>query len=717
MSPVAAIARHFTRLDPRSLGLFRILFGAALIADWAQRWEHRVAFYSNDGVLPNHAHIFHLKNQGRLVWSALHAFSTQGEAAVGLGFILAFYVLLTIGWKTRLFQLLSLLAMISLSARNTLAEGPGEALAIALLGVTLFLPLGTAFSVDALVGRVRLARETKAEQLLDRSTLPSDATVQRARLPGYSPTSVAAAGSLALLAVVLLTLFKLQSGPAWSDGTALHKALNVFTVASPAGFSLRDSGLLGPLTRALHAAQVAVPVLLVVPVARGVARGAAAGLLVLYGGAYAWLTTYRLFGLCFVAAAALVLSQDMWERWAQKHDPRRARTVIFDVDCGICFWLSKVIRRWDTRRHLLFQGNGGFSREEGAAAPELLVWDDKSGKSTSRPMPEGIDAELVESTVVVVRPDGSFVTRGAAIAEVLRALPGCALVAGLLSLRPLAGLRDRLYDAIARRRTAISVELGLSACGVAVHTKPVTVEVEVPPARRLRFQLEAASRELLALAFVAAVLLQSARANGVGPQLNNKALESIAWWSRATARWDVLAPEPPTTESALVVDAQTRDGRKLDLMTGQEPTLSFDRPFKLGRQWAVYLERSHAEELKPSAEGEREVIVPSKRRYFTRRGAKYEPNEQNALLTGADAFWVTQAADGSGEPEVERLFRHARGGGVLNPTAVPLIKTPLQSRPAGKESPRKEPDLQEPEPEEPEPGEQRLRFPESPSQE
>jgi predicted DCC family thiol-disulfide oxidoreductase YuxK len=716
VSPLAAIARHYTRLDPRSLGLFRIVLGVALIADWAQRWEHRVAFYSNDGVLPNHAHIFHMKNEGRVAWSALHAFSTAGEAAVGLAFILAFYVLLTIGWKTRVFQVLSLVGMVSLAGRNTLTEGPGEALAIAILGVTLFLPLGTAFSVDAILGRVRLARETKAEQLLDRSTLHTDAELQQARLPGYSPHSIAAFGALALVSAVLLTNWKLQSGPAWRDGTALARALDVFMIASPAGFSMRDSSLLGPLTRVVHASQWLVPLLLLVPIARGASRGAAALLLVLYGSVYAWLTSYRLFGLCFVAMAALVLSQDTWERWLTRHDPRRARTVIFDVDCGICFWLSKVIRRWDSRRHLLFQGNGAFSSEEGAAPPELSLWDAKTASIVTREMPEGITAKLVEETVVVVRADGSFATRGAAIAEVMRALPGGALPAALLSLGPFATLRDRLYDAVARRRTAISVELGLSACGVAVMRRPVTLKVDVPPSRLLRFRVQAAAREALALIFVGAVLLQGLQANQIGPKISAKALEPVAWWTRATGHWALLAPEPPTTESQLVVDAQTREGGKIDLMTGQEATVSFDRPYRLGRQWAEYLVRSREAEQKEAAAGEREVVGPSKRRYFSRRGAKFEPAEQNAILGGADAFWITQPADGSGAPEVERLFRHARGGGVLNPSIAPLIKTPVQSRPAGKEPPRREPDLQDPPPEEPA-QEQRLRFPESPSQE
>ena len=38
------------------------------------RWRYIKDFYSNEGVLPNHNHIFLLHDQTR-VWSALHAFS------------------------------------------------------------------------------------------------------------------------------------------------------------------------------------------------------------------------------------------------------------------------------------------------------------------------------------------------------------------------------------------------------------------------------------------------------------------------------------------------------------------------------------------------------------------------------------------------------------------------------------------------------------------
>lgn len=706
--------RDIVRIDARSLGLFRLLLGGALLVDWLQRWANRIAFYSNDGVLTNHYHLFQLKTKGRVVWSALHAFSTPGEAAVALAVILFAYVMFTIGWKTRFFHLVSLVGMVSFSARNTLAESPGEALAITLLAVTLFLPLGSRFSVDSILRTAGLAKETRPDQLLDRSTLHTDREVQQSRLPGWSPVSLAALGSIVMIAVVLLSMRAQQTGAAWKDGSALGKALQVHMIATPLGFSLKHSGLMSLLSRVLTVTQLAVPALLFVPALRLVTRSIAALLLLVYGLTYALLTTYSLFGWCFVAAAGLVLSKDLWDRWARRRDPRRALTVIYDVDCGICFWLAKFARRLDTRGHLVLQGNGDFPPSgmevdpdaEPPARPELLRWDAAGKEVVHAQMPAKIDSAMVENTVVAVRPDGTFATRGAAVAEILRALPGGTLPSLLLRLPGISGLRDRLYDVVATRRTKISVELGLNACGVLQHKKPVPLKEAVAPSTRARRFAVALVRDAFAAILVAAFVIQASQDNPLtkSPITTTKKLEPISWWLRSGGRWDVLAPEPPTVESQLVTDAILKDGVKLDLMTGREAVVDFERPFVLGGQWARFLERVTLEENRH--------FQDSMRKYFSRRGPRYEPPDTPgatgpATLPGVDAFWLTKPV-GSEELTAVRLFRHARGGTVLNPVLAPYIATPRNVR-----------DVVKPETdaEEPEDRKEPLRFPESPGQE
>src|SRR5438874_1773790 len=91
---------HFLKIDARSLGLFRIAFGLVLIIDLFRRYTWARDFYSNEGVLPNHNHLFNLKETGQ-VWSILHSFSSPDEARFGMAVMLVIYVLFLIGWRTR----------------------------------------------------------------------------------------------------------------------------------------------------------------------------------------------------------------------------------------------------------------------------------------------------------------------------------------------------------------------------------------------------------------------------------------------------------------------------------------------------------------------------------------------------------------------------------------------------------------------------------------
>ncbi len=661
------IIGHLLRIDPRSLGLFRFLFGIALIGDLLYRWANLDAFYTNEGVLPNHVHISTLKQQGKFLWSALHAFSSDGEVAFGFALILFFYTCFTIGWKTRAFHVLAVVSLVSLSARNTLAAGPGDYLGIAMLIMTCFLPLGTAYSVDAFLLHLRSARETPHEDLNDRATVVRDPNVVDAlRLPGWSPRSLAAFGVLLQIALVMVVLAANQTG-AWKDGSGLGKALQVATFASPLGFGLRDSGSLAPLTHILYWSQWAVPILLVVPVLRGIARSAAAVLLAVYGLSYALLTNLGLFGWTLAASAALVVSSETWEAWATRHHPKRVRTVIYDTDCGVCFLLCQLLKRFDHRGELVFQGNDSVAVED----PKLLRWSQKHQRVTRTDLPKEITPELVDKTVLAVGPDGAIAARSAAVSDVLITIPGLGPLGRLIALPGVSSIANALYDFVAARRTAISVELGLAACAVpqspeephpAAHyrddaqaakaSKARGVEA-LAPARRARFRTTAGVRELLAAAFVASVVSQTLHQNGLSQGEPAKPLAEIVWWTRTLADFRIMTPEPPTEIGRIVVDAYTRGEVSVDVLTGEAPDASLRRPFPLGPMWAAYLENLHATT--------NEIYRTQFRAYVGKRGPRWPAEAQDQKIVGADVYWVSGSTT-SDETKPERLFRHGRGG-------------------------------------------------------
>ena len=104
----------YLSIDRRVLGAFRVGYGLVLLCDLARRAEVLTLYYSNDGVLSNHYVMF--SPQDAFQFSLLDAFSTVSEVRVAFVLIALVYTLLTIGWHTRLAQVLSLIALTSLNA-------------------------------------------------------------------------------------------------------------------------------------------------------------------------------------------------------------------------------------------------------------------------------------------------------------------------------------------------------------------------------------------------------------------------------------------------------------------------------------------------------------------------------------------------------------------------------------------------------------------------
>lgn len=692
MSLLDRLRSTLLRIDARSLGLFRITMGLALIGDWWTRWGDTRAFYSNEGVLSNHAHLLSQLKQETpsRVWSVLHAFSTPGENRVALLLILLVYILFTIGLHARVFHVLSLVLLVSLTGRNLLLETPSNSVAVVLLAATAFLPTGSRFSVDSLRDSFRRKDEKDASALNDRRP-PADAVLAADRAPGWSPTSLAALAVLLHLTLILFAVWRQQSGPAWQDGTALHYALWVERSVSGLGVLLRGAppALLSGWTALLHLSPLAIALLLFVPVPR-YTRPVATALLLFYGLSYGLLFHLGLWGWTFVAAALLVISTETWDAYQSTFRKGRALTVIYDADCGICLWLTRLLERLDLRRQLTFQGNDLLTTPpeptSGDAAPYRTPAEGEEparvvyrrltpgAPVTTAPLPAAITDELVTGTVVAIDEEGRVLTEGRAITAVVRSLPLGAVLSLPLRLVGLTPLLDALYRLVPPRRFAISEALGMGACGLTPPAKRSTSEAtvpEVPPAVRLRRLFTGAAREVAAVAFLAAVLAQAARENPLPSALQKipqpRAFAAITGWTRAVSRYDVFAPEPPREDGVLVVDAQTRSGAAIDPMTGAEPTFESTR-FRLGPLWAAYL---GALRKKNSND-----IEKAFRDYLVKGGAAWSTELSENQIVGLDAYWLAyrSPAPGGRAPELvgrEKLVSHSRGG--RGKTEVPLL--------------------------------------------
>ncbi len=101
----AGAVEVYGKYDPRSLGLARIGLGLLLFYNVWRRLGSLGAFYSNDGLLPNHTVLW--RPTIEYMASFFLAASRTEEAAIMMAFCAAVFIAFTIGYRTRFTHVLS----------------------------------------------------------------------------------------------------------------------------------------------------------------------------------------------------------------------------------------------------------------------------------------------------------------------------------------------------------------------------------------------------------------------------------------------------------------------------------------------------------------------------------------------------------------------------------------------------------------------------------
>ncbi|MGH2538925.1 MAG: thiol-disulfide oxidoreductase DCC family protein [Actinomycetota bacterium] len=118
-------------------------------------------------------------------------------------------------------------------------------------------------------------------------------------------------------------------------------------------------------------------------------------------------------------------------------------TVLYDADCGFCRWSTERLRVWDRHRALRFVP---LQHRE----VDRLLHD--------------LSPERRAASWHLVEPDGSIRSAGAAVPPLMRRLPAGTPIAALAESMP--RLTDRVYAAVARRRSMLGSLLGRQSCDV-----------------------------------------------------------------------------------------------------------------------------------------------------------------------------------------------------------------------------------------------------------
>ena len=225
----AAVARRL-HVDERAFAVFRMLLGMTILFDLLVRATDLRAFYTDSGVYPRQ---LWREQFPQLATYSLHGLSGEpwlqavlfGVTAIAAG-------CLVVGYRTKTATLVSLLLVVSLQLRNPLVLNGSDRLLSELLVVSLFLPLGTRWSVAA------------ARRATGVSATPE--VTPRARTDRESTLHYRFATVVALLYPVSLFfangLLKTE-GDHWFTGQALQYAFRQDSLTILVGNYLADYGL------------------------------------------------------------------------------------------------------------------------------------------------------------------------------------------------------------------------------------------------------------------------------------------------------------------------------------------------------------------------------------------------------------------------------------------------------------------------------------------
>ena len=289
--------RDLFGIDTRSLAVFRIALAAAIVADLLIRAADLTALHTGDGVLPRAL----LDEQVRArapalvpVLALVPHLLLDGAAGQALLFALAgaVAVLLAAGWRTRWMTVASWVLLMSLQARNPAVRNGGDEIFRLLLFWSMFLPLGTSWSLDA-------RREGR----------PAPPRL----LTGGAPAAL-------LLQVALIYPFNAlyKDGAAWTtDFTALELFLGNATWSAAAGTALLAwPGLLQAMTAAILALEWCGWMLAFCPVRHGPARTLAVLLFAGFHGGILVLSQIDFFAAVGIVAWTVFLPAWFWTRVA-----------------------------------------------------------------------------------------------------------------------------------------------------------------------------------------------------------------------------------------------------------------------------------------------------------------------------------------------------------------------------------------------------------------
>lgn len=626
------IRDNYFPIDPRTVGLFRLLHGFLLTADCIRHWKEARWFYSNSGVLTNHFHLFAPSSDYN--FSIYHAFSSLPEVHLAFAISTLIYFCYFIGWHARLFSILSFFLVTSMDNRLVMVENGGYVVVNLVTFYAMFLPTDRRFSVDSLLRSMREKKERSLDQINERY-----------RPARESEPFVSGIVFLAVVNFAIVYFFNVvnKSGRIWREGETVHYVLHLDRMVTGLAVFFREI-LPYPLTRVITFAVLALEGVLVPfilsPYARRYTRPFAMLGVALIHTAFGIMFRLGPFSWFMICWSFLLPVAANWEDIASWYRRRALqRIVVIDAANPLAFWLSRMLSRLDLLELLKFEAHPADSK----TSAELLYARD----------PES----------------GQIYKNSAAVREILQALPAGKFIRPFFTLITF-GLAGTLLQWASPRREQLSRYFGLTIPSRGPEAqKPSELRLKVGRAGHL-------ARESLVIYFSICFFWQALAENKNVPAIRGeqkipeqfranwekvgktlhlplkplpekysfpqkiqslveqpKFMQATIQYPRLFQGWGMFAPNPITEDGVLAIDAYTLDGRRVDPFTNREPdlNLSDSKGEGLNQIWQDYFNRIRLDRNKKFRKPLKEYLL----NWHNETG---RPGDE---LVAFDVYWVT----------------------------------------------------------------------------
>ena len=604
--------RHWLRsrylvADPRTLGLYRIVIGSLLFIDGIRHWTEARFYYSNEGVLTNHWHLF--KPSSGANFSLFHAFSSPTEVHVAFALSMLCYLAFMVGYRTRLFTVLAFLWVTSMDNRLVMVENGGYVVVNLAVLWAMFLPTGQRFSVDSWLRSWRERGERSVGEL-SQPYRPAWLTAPRVSL----------ASLLLLLNFGIVYVFNVLNkyGSVWRKGDTVHYVLHLDRMVTGLAIPLREHlplWLIRGMSWSTLVLEAMIVMLIFWPHHRRITRPLAMVLALLLHTAFGLLMRLGPFSWFMIGWSTALLCTVHWEaltRWS------RARTepitLWLDPRCGTALAFGRIVKRLDRLERVRFR-----SAPDSAFMARLTMgWGDGASN----------DEELASAAKTT--------TGRALFWSVARVLPLVGLGAPLWRLLTL-GAPGTLFVAIERYRDRLARFFGLSANEHSRQLGDGSVVEESSRCARGRGRVTRIGRELFLWYLLACATSQLINENKSIPKplkhTQPKLVRGTIAYPRIFQGWGMFSPNPIQVDGSVTVDALTIDGRHIDPFTGREPdmNLSDARGLGLNQIEQDYFNRIRLDRNKVFLKPLREFLA----NYHLRTGRAEDE------LIAFDVYWLT----------------------------------------------------------------------------